>query len=63
MQRVFWCNSDWTAMRNTKYDEMGMGMSILVKGEYRDGYDAADANGCVDVPEGTGLGVECDRAS
>ena len=35
-------------------------MLIPVKEGYRDGYDAVDENGCVDVPEGPGLGVEYD---
>ena len=47
-------------MRNTNYYEMGMGMNVPVKGEYRDDHDAVDENGCVDVPEGAGLGVEYD---
>ncbi len=48
------------SMRNTNYYEMGMGSLIPVKEGYRDGYDAIDSNGCVDVPEGPGLGVEYD---
>lgn len=55
------------AMRNTNYYEMGLlhprvgpfGAPIY-KGGYRDGLDAIDKNGCVDVPEGPGLGVEYD---
>ena len=30
------------------------------KNGYRDGIDAIDEHGCVDVPEGPGLGVEYD---
>jgi hypothetical protein len=30
----------------------------LYKDSYRDGIDAIDEHGCVDVPEGPGLGVE-----
>ena len=48
------------SMRNTNYYEMGMGSLIPVKEGYRDGYDVIDSNGCVDVPEGPGLGVEYD---
>ena len=48
------------AMRNTNYYEMGMAMNIPVSDGYRDGHDAVDQNGCVDVPEGPGLGVEYD---
>ena len=48
------------SMRNTNYYEMGGGMLIPVKDGYRDGYDVVDENGCVDVPEGPGLGVEYD---
>ena len=32
----------------------------LYNNGYRDGIDAIDAHGCVDVPEGPGLGVEYD---
>ena len=32
----------------------------LYKDGYRDGIDAVDEHGCVDVPEGPGLGVEYD---
>ncbi len=48
------------AMRNTNYYEMGSSMFLPIKDGYRDGYDAIDKNGCVDVPEGPGLGVEYD---
>ncbi len=37
-----------------------MAMNIPVKGVYRDGYDSVDENGCVDVSEGPGLGVNYD---
>ncbi len=55
------------SMRNTNYYEMGLlhpkvgpfGAPIYKDG-YRDGLDAIDKNGCVDVPEGPGLGVEYD---
>ena len=48
------------SMRNTNYYEMGSGSLIPIKDGYRDGYDVVDENGCVDVPEGPGLGVEYD---
>ena len=55
------------AIRNTNYYEMGLvhpklsGTRFSVyKGDYRDGLDAIDGNGCVDVPDGPGLGVELD---
>ena len=55
------------AMRNTNYYEMGLlhpkiGSTALhlYKDGYRDGIDAIDEHGCVDVPEGPGLGVEYD---
>jgi L-alanine-DL-glutamate epimerase-like enolase superfamily enzyme len=55
------------AMRNTNYYEMGLlhpklrpQRPSLYKDSYRDGIDAIDAHGCVDVPEGPGLGVEYD---
>jgi hypothetical protein len=32
----------------------------LYKDGYRDGIDAIDEHGCVDVPDGPGLGVEYD---
>ncbi len=55
------------AMRNSNYYEMGLvhprvppfGGPIYKCG-YRDGIDAIDENGCVQVPEGPGLGVEYD---
>ncbi|HJO81419.1 MAG: enolase C-terminal domain-like protein [SAR202 cluster bacterium] len=55
------------SMRNTNYYEMGLlhpkggpfGGPIYKVG-YRDGFDAIDENGCVDIPEGPGLGVEYD---
>jgi L-alanine-DL-glutamate epimerase-like enolase superfamily enzyme len=55
------------AMRNTNYYEMGLvhpqlgsHQPHLFKDGYRDALDAIDENGCVDVPEGPGLGVEYD---
>jgi L-alanine-DL-glutamate epimerase-like enolase superfamily enzyme len=55
------------SMRNTNYYEMGLlhpkiGSTALhlYKNGYRDGIDAIDEHGCVDVPEGPGLGVEYD---
>lgn len=54
------------ALRNSNYYEMGLlhptGVSMAppVYKNYRDGLDAIDKNGCVDVPEGPGLGVEYD---
>ena len=55
------------AMRNTNYYEMGLlhpkvGLNRLpiFKDGYRDAIDSIDENGCVDVPEGPGLGVEYD---
>ena len=55
------------SMRNTNYYEMGLlhpkagslGPPIYKDG-YRDAIDAIDENGCIDVPEGPGLGVEYD---
>ncbi len=53
------------AIRNMNYYEMAMlhpKVSIhsghLYKNGYRDGLDAIDKNGCVQVPTGPGLGVE-----
>jgi L-alanine-DL-glutamate epimerase-like enolase superfamily enzyme len=51
------------SLRNSNYYEMGLvhpkvrgvSDSIYASG-YHDGLDAIDANGCVDVPEGPGLG-------
>ncbi len=55
------------AMRNTNYYEMGllhpavppMRAPVYADG-YRDEIDAIDSNGCVQPPEGPGLGVEVD---
>jgi L-alanine-DL-glutamate epimerase-like enolase superfamily enzyme len=55
------------SMRNTNYYEMGLlhpklgpfGSPFYKEG-YRDAIDAIDENGCVDIPEGPGLGVEYD---
>ena len=56
------------AIHNMNYYEMGLvhpeAPHILqppvYKGGYRDGLDAIDKNGCVQVPQGPGLGVEYD---
>ncbi len=54
------------SIRNTNYYEMGLVHPKLkpfgspVYKNYRDTLDAIDKNGCVDVPEGPGLGVEID---
>jgi L-alanine-DL-glutamate epimerase-like enolase superfamily enzyme len=56
------------AIHNMNYYEMGLvhpkAPHILqppvYKGGYRDGLDAVDKNGCVQVPQGLGLGVEYD---
>jgi L-alanine-DL-glutamate epimerase-like enolase superfamily enzyme len=53
------------AIRNTNYYEMGLlhpqapasHDPNLYQGDYRDALDAIDAEGCVPVPEGPGLGV------
>jgi L-alanine-DL-glutamate epimerase-like enolase superfamily enzyme len=55
------------AMRNTNYYEMGLlhpkvgpfGPPVHADG-YRDAVDAIDENGCVEVPDGPGLGVQYD---
>jgi len=54
------------AMRNSNYYEMalvhptGAFTSPPIYENYRDGLDAIDEHGCVDVPEGSGLGVDID---
>ncbi|WP_458090723.1 enolase C-terminal domain-like protein [Streptomyces malaysiensis] len=57
------------SLRNTNYYEMSfvhpksseIGRSQLIYADgYRDGLTAIDADGCVPVPEGVGLGVEYD---
>ena len=55
------------SMRNTNYYEMGLlhprvgpFHAPIYKGDYADSIDSVDENGCVDVPEGPGLGVEYD---
>ena len=55
------------AIRNTNYYEMGLlhpKVAPFHSPPYRDGYsdtiDAIDKDGCVDVPDGPGLGVEYD---
>lgn len=52
------------SMRNCNYYEMALvhpkvptRNSIIYACDYKDGLDAIDKNGCVDVPEGPGLGV------
>ncbi|MDP6713128.1 MAG: enolase C-terminal domain-like protein [SAR202 cluster bacterium] len=55
------------SMRNSNYYEMGLlhpkggpfGGPVYKDG-YRDAIDSIDENGCVDIPEGPGLGVEYD---
>ena len=57
------------SMRNTNYYEMGLlhpkvdsfGPQPYADG-YRDAIDSIDENGCIDVPDGPGLGVEYDWA-
>ena len=55
------------AIRNSNYYEMGLvhpRVMLLAppiyKDGYRDGLDAIDENGCIEVPQGPGLGVEYD---
>lgn len=55
------------AIRNTNYYEMGLvhpkigpGYPPVYTDGYRDALDAIDEKGCVDVPDGPGLGVEYD---
>jgi L-alanine-DL-glutamate epimerase-like enolase superfamily enzyme len=52
------------ALRNSNYYEMGLvhpkvpdARNVIYASDYRDGLHAIDKNGCVDVPEGPGLGV------
>lgn len=52
------------AIRNTNYYEMGLvhpkvrgGKAPIYAGDYADGLDAVDRDGCVPVPQGPGLGV------
>jgi len=52
------------ALRNSNYYEMGLVHprvtypgNVIYACDYREGLDAIDENGCVDVPEGPGLGV------
>lgn len=52
------------ALRNSNYYEMALvhpkvsyARNQIYACEYKDGLDAIDENGCVDVPEGPGLGV------
>ena len=58
-----------TSVHNTNYYEMGLLHPKLdppptyppvYLGDYIDSIDAVDENGCVEVPEGPGLGVELD---
>lgn len=54
------------AIRNTNYYEMGLvhpkapssSIAPIYLGDYADGLTAIDADGCVPVPQGPGLGVE-----
>ena len=52
------------SIRNTNYYEMGLVHPKIKSGgygvytNYRDGLDAIDKDGCVQVPDGPGLGVE-----
>ena len=53
------------ALRNANYYEMALvhpkvpyPRNVIYASDYRDGLDAIDEHGCVDVPEGPGLGVE-----
>lgn len=55
------------AIRNMNYYEMMLvhpkvmpSASPIYKDGYRDGLDAIDENGCIEVPQGPGLGVEYD---
>ena len=54
------------AMRNSNYYEMGLvhprvgTFAPPIYQDYRDGLDAIDKRGCVQVPDGPGLGVEYD---
>ena len=55
------------AIRNSNYYEMALvhpkvpwTRDLYVAAGYRDGLDAVDENGCVEVPTGPGLGVEWD---
>ena len=55
------------AIRNSNYYEMGLVHPRVLpfappiyKDGYRDGLDAIDENGCIQVPHGIGLGVEYD---
>ena len=54
------------AIRNTNYYEMGLvhprlrGRPLSIYRDYWDGLEAIDDGGCVEVPDGPGLGVEID---
>jgi L-alanine-DL-glutamate epimerase-like enolase superfamily enzyme len=55
------------AMRNCNYYEMALvhpkvpsSGNVIYASDYQDGLQAIDKNGCVDVPEGPGLGVAYD---
>ena len=57
------------ALRNANYYEMALvhpkvayPRNQIYACDYRDGLDAIDENGCVDVPQGPGLGVTYDWA-
>ena len=56
-----------TSMRNSNYYELGLVhpkigpyMPQMYADEYRDAIDSIDENGCVDAPDGPGLGVQYD---
>ncbi len=53
------------SLRNSNYYEMALvhpkveyALNVIYASDYRDGLDAVDAQGCVPVPEGPGLGVQ-----
>ena len=57
------------AIRNSNYYEMALvhprlpflpNVAPVYKSGYRDSLDAIDENGCIEVPQGPGLGVEYD---
>ena len=55
------------SMRNSNYYEMALvhpkvpsSGNVIYASDYKDGLEAIDQNGCVDVPEGPGLGITYD---
>jgi len=53
------------SLRNSNYYEMALvhpkveyALNAIYASDYRDGLDAVDAQGCVPVPEGPGLGIQ-----